>query len=245
MFEPIKNHEKFISGVEISLSKKLGRLFYAFYKNVMLAYRHDATLYSVDEAILQHRDAIDDALKSHYIYVSTNTIDAVAVSAEKYFGGVNLDEYYVEQRISEWIKNQGLMRSKTIAQTSRALVRDAMEPLILSGAGESEVSKAIRNVMSGNISNVRSRLIARTESHTASMNAIDTSMRHIGLGDLKKVWVPSKSERTRDWHEKMIHHPPVAIGEMFDVGGDQMEYPGDSRGSARNVCNCRCVVKYV
>ncbi len=34
------------------------------------------------------------------------------------------------------------------------------------------------------------------------------------------------------------------MDEAFDVGGEQLMYPGDPAGSAGNICNCRCTVIY-
>ena len=33
-----------------------------------------------------------------------------------------------------------------------------------------------------------------------------------------------------------------AIGDTFDVDGEQLAYPGDPSGSAGNVINCRCTI---
>ena len=36
----------------------------------------------------------------------------------------------------------------------------------------------------------------------------------------------------------------VGMDEAFDVGGEQLMYPGDPAGSAGNTINCRCTVIY-
>ena len=35
------------------------------------------------------------------------------------------------------------------------------------------------------------------------------------------------------------------MNQDFNINGSLMQYPGDSRGGAKNVVNCRCVVLYV
>ena len=36
----------------------------------------------------------------------------------------------------------------------------------------------------------------------------------------------------------------VGLEEMFDIGGERMDHPGDPVGSAENVINCRCAIAF-
>jgi hypothetical protein len=42
----------------------------------------------------------------------------------------------------------------------------------------------------------------------------------------------------------MASKPAIPIDDFFDVGGEKLKYPGDPRGSAGNVIQCRCAVVY-
>ena len=60
----------------------------------------------------------------------------------------------------------------------------------------------------------------------------------------EKVWVSTPGGRTRDAHRKVNGQVADEKG-YFRVGGKKMEYPGDKRGGAANVYNCRCSIKKV
>ncbi len=49
--------------------------------------------------------------------------------------------------------------------------------------------------------------------------------------------------KTREDHAE-ADGQEVGMDEPFDVGGEQLMYPGDPAGSAGNVINCRCTVIY-
>ena len=60
---------------------------------------------------------------------------------------------------------------------------------------------------------------------------------------MKKKWVSVSDDRTRSAHAE-IQGQTRNMDEDFDVGGTKMKHPGDPRGGAANVINCRCVVVY-
>ena len=88
----------------------------------------------------------------------------------------------------------------------------------------------------------RAFLITRTEGHRVQNQAtVDVQKRAKALGaDIVKQWDATLDANTRPWHadaDGQIRE----IDEEFDVGGEKMKAPGIG-GSARNVCNCRCVL---
>ena len=97
------------------------------------------------------------------------------------------------------------------------------------------------------ISRGRAALIARTETHNAagySNNAYHvTAANSLGTKMLKQ-WVATNDGRTRDTHA-FANGQTVDISEDFIIGGAPMSYAGDSKGGARNVINCRCIIIYV
>ncbi len=97
--------------------------------------------------------------------------------------------------------------------------------------------------MTGAFSRGRSATIARTETHNAASYA--THEQHKGLGlEFRKQWVSTNDDRTRSEHGA-ANGQVVGMDEPFTIGGAKMEYPGDPKGGAKNVINCRCVVMYL
>ena len=56
---------------------------------------------------------------------------------------------------------------------------------------------------------------------------------------LTDVWVSNLDERTREAHA-IANGQEKSANEMFFIGGEFLEYPGDPNGSAGNIINCRC-----
>lgn len=88
---------------------------------------------------------------------------------------------------------------------------------------------------------IRTETIARTEIVGASNQGALLGYKQSGVVP-KKRWVVALDERTREWHAAMVTADPVPIDEPFIVGGEEMNAPGDTNASARNVVNCRCTV---
>ena len=96
------------------------------------------------------------------------------------------------------------------------------------------------------ISRGRAALIARTETHNAASFANHayhlTAEKNLGTKMLKQ-WVSTNDARTRSAHS-IANGQSVDMNEDFIVGGVAMGYAGDSKGGARNVINCRCIIIY-
>ena len=60
---------------------------------------------------------------------------------------------------------------------------------------------------------------------------------------IKKIWVATGDDRTRDWHLSMDGQE-VDLDEDFEDGlGNSLAYPGDPNGEPETVYNCRCAMK--
>lgn len=57
-----------------------------------------------------------------------------------------------------------------------------------------------------------------------------------------KVWRAHTDERTRAAHAE-ADGQEQPLTQAFTVGAEQLMYPGDPKGSAGNVINCRCSIK--
>lgn len=61
---------------------------------------------------------------------------------------------------------------------------------------------------------------------------------------VRKRWIATKDNRTRHEHGA-ADGQIVDYDQPFDVGGEELMYPGDSSGSAWNIYNCRCSMRTV
>jgi HK97 family phage portal protein len=62
---------------------------------------------------------------------------------------------------------------------------------------------------------------------------------YVENGVEKHEWLATNDDRTRDDHAE-ADGQVKPINEPFDVGGEQLMYPGDPAGSAENTIQCRC-----
>lgn len=136
-----------------------------------------------------------------------------------------------------------------ITDTTRDIIRKILGEAAQSGASFDEIVKEVR--ASTELGKVRARLIARTEVIAASNLGSITNARSTGL-ELNKVWISTFDKRTRRVPVDQFDHLhmngiTIPIAQLFQVTGEQLDYPGDKDhgASAGNVCNCRCTVAYV
>lgn len=84
---------------------------------------------------------------------------------------------------------------------------------------------------------------ART-STTEAENAgrMDSYYRASDMGiKIKKTWVASLDDRTRDWHRE-LDGQTVPIDQPFENEFGQIDHPGDPSADPANVWNCRCTI---
>lgn len=130
------------------------------------------------------------------------------------------------------------------------VVRSAVQEGIDVGDGIPEIRDRISGVLSAGIGGdenawlKRSQTIARTEvtgayngGHLAAIQARDEL-----LGTrTEKVWLATIDSRTRDDHFQ-ADGQRVPLDQPFDVGGEELEFPGDPDGPPEQTVNCRCTM---
>jgi hypothetical protein len=95
--------------------------------------------------------------------------------------------------------------------------------------------------------------IARTETTAAANLGAFQSANQAGVV-LEKFWISAQDKRTRDgnpedWNHLRMNGKKVGKDEAFEMRSNKgiinlMQYPGDPKGSAGNVINCRCTVAF-
>lgn len=147
----------------------------------------------------------------------------------------------VDAAISGWIRAFGGMKITEITGTTmndiNRIVADAREE----GLSERETAKLI-NAIAPSKGASRSQTIARTEAHGASQG-ISLDVANQTDIPMVKVWLSDRGDTAREEHLD-VDGQKRPLNVPFDVGGEQLEYPGDPTGSAENIINCKCVIGY-
>jgi uncharacterized protein with gpF-like domain len=130
-----------------------------------------------------------------------------------------------------------------ITDTTKRVIQEVLSKAVELGWSFNEI---VRRLQSPDLTRIRARLIARTETVSAAnsaaiINAKETAAK-TGL-KLNKIWIAARDNRTRHDHRE-VNQTVVAVDDYFVVGGYYMSQPGDrTQGApAAEICNCRCVV---
>lgn len=140
-----------------------------------------------------------------------------------------------------FVRTKAGKRITQINKTTLERVRDTLTQAHNEGLGIDEIARSMSQ--STAFSTARSRTIARTEIVSASNEGNLMGARETGL-ELKKMWIATPDERTRQAHWD-ADGGETELNGKFIVDGEQMDYPGDVNGSAGNVINCRCAVSFI
>jgi hypothetical protein len=148
-----------------------------------------------------------------------------------------------------WIRSVAAEKVTQITNTTKEqaqrIIQGATADAIADGLDERATASLIQARIAtdgGTLSRLRSRMIARTESHAASNASTQMAAKASGL-PMVKEWIASGGERTRETHG-FANGQKVGLDERFSVGMDYLMQPGDPSGSAEEVINCRCAVGY-
>lgn len=139
--------------------------------------------------------------------------------------------------------------AESISTTTRDLITVVLEIANEEGRSLDWIVEQLESEHQQDLTLNRSRLIARTETVTASNQAAYFAAAKTGLL-MKKEWLNADDSRVRAAHA-IAGGNTVDMEGYFHVGGETMLVPGariqqDGRPtSPGNVCNCRCVALYI
>lgn len=136
-------------------------------------------------------------------------------------------------------------RIKEVEQTTRKRIAYLIEKGIEDGLGARDIARTIRKDTGFNRN--RSLNIARTETITSANQGKYLAASSSPYVKQKK-WLPTLDARTRETHRAMTDVPYVDLTQDFFLQNMQTgsleaaQYPCDTRLSAGNTCNCRCII---
>ena len=117
-----------------------------------------------------------------------------------------------------------------------------VESVISSAIGEGIPAEAlideIAKATDGEWSGFRAERLARTEMNTYSNRVSLAAMRNDPVVGTK-TWLSMGDDKVRDAHDE-VDGTEILVDEKFNVGGDEMDCPGDPSASPENIINCRC-----
>lgn len=196
-------------------------------------------------------DLKDEPIKQAFVKLYSEVGDTFARIT---YSGLKGHKYIETKQVPQWIAR---MAKYALIDASARIIgitkftQDTVNRLIVLGLQEQMSIGQIQDMIIGTPGlpplngtlEQRARRIARTEIISASNAGSLEGALSTGL-EFKKQWLSTPDDRTRDDH---IEAGGQTVGkrEPFRVGGEELDYPGDPRGSAGNVINCRCTQIYL
>lgn len=108
------------------------------------------------------------------------------------------------------------------------------------GLGIPEIVEQLDLYYDGRKADWQRERIARTTLGGAQNAATLEAYRQSGVAEGSQ-WVSALKSTTRPAH-RAAHGQFRRLGELFDIGGEKLAYPGDPDASAGNIVNCMCAM---
>lgn len=127
------------------------------------------------------------------------------------------------KQLIQSVMTQGILQGESIPNLATRLAKEV---------GDSDRKAAIRN--------------ARTMA-TGAQNAgrVDSYKRAEDMGiEMEQMWRATLDMRTRHEH-RMLDGMRVKVGELFEVDGYSIRFPGDPNADPEMIYNCRCTLEGV
>jgi uncharacterized protein with gpF-like domain len=175
-------------------------------------------------------------------------VDIFETTGEHRAGALNMDVQFKVQReeVQKWLGERLDKFSDSVEGTTFDEIDAILREGFKEGIPVNEMAKQLSEKFAS-FEQYRAPLIARTETAAASNFADLEYVKQVGLEDsVKKIWLTAQDEKVRDSHVQAgkDYVDGIAIDENFNVGGDEMDAPGNGSDAGENI-NCRCALGYV
>lgn len=145
-------------------------------------------------------------------------------------------EAQISLRIQIFAKKWAANKVQKVSDTTKKRINRAITRGSAENKSPGQIADDIYNTTGNDIGEFRAEVIARTETHSASQAGSLETASALGI-PLKKIWVAVSDDRTRQDHAD-ANGQTVEMDEAFEVGDDELDFPGDPSGSPEEIINC-------
>ena len=198
----------------------------------------------VEHAVNLQTARLRGILRTHYRRVAT-TAGRQAIQA---FDPAKSMEDSFWNDVNKYIALNTGRKIKSMQDTTVNIISKTIKFGVHQGETNTEIAKRLRK-KGKTLSKFQALRIARTETLGMYNSATEASVNETGL-KFDRVWSTTVDSRTRrrkkgkGFDHLMVNGQKRKQGEPFDVSGEKLDFPGDPKGSAGNIINCRCVLIY-
>lgn len=155
--------------------------------------------------------------------------------------GVGVSFSVENPRAVKWIKDKVFKFAYEVNQTTEKELRAALRSALDAGSSIQEIKKEVQRIF-GYAEGFRNERIARTETISATNYGALEAIKQSGIVGVKKEWIATLDERTRDTHAAMDGEA-VGLDEEFSNG---LQFPGDpNTDDLAEIINCRCTIAHI
>lgn len=140
-------------------------------------------------------------------------------------------------KVMAYLKDKPFHFASQVNSTTQKRLREELMEAYDKGEGIPGIANRVEGLFEGARAN-RSEMIARTEMNSSVNFGQLEGYNQSGVVELKE-WLSAFDERTRTPHLNASGQQRPT-DKPFNVWGEELQYPGDSAGSAKNVIMCRC-----
>lgn len=252
---------------ERDLDRRMTHRFTLLLRDFRREYARSGLLIQFDP----HQTAIGKTLAGHYRRVQADfSEDAVKLIDDDILDSSRL---ITQTALGVWISDRVVFQSLRIVNTVKTRIERGIRTAIAALAEErpglppetGAVARTARNILAPTFRR-HAQTIGRTETQAAAeatksitAEALGGLLPRVLAGDargapptapddaiaLDKVWVTEGDELVRQRHA-VINGQSRGVDDPFDVGREQLMFPGDTsfNASLGNIINCRCAALY-
>lgn len=153
--------------------------------------------------------------------------------------GVGVDFNLESQAAIKFLDRRAFQFADLVTNTTKERLRGLLQDQLQQGVSQADLVDAIKAEFRF-AERYRATRIARTETQMAANAGIQDGLEQAGFQG--KKWLSSRDEEVRESH-KQADGDVVAVDDPFDLDGVMLDFPGDPKGPAGEIINCRCTMR--
>lgn len=168
------------------------------------------------------------------LYNLLTEVDVQKLSSKKKF-----KENFSKKTI-QWFLDYSDFNTRKINQTTKKRIKFYIDKRREEGASLRRIAKELRK----KDRRARVQSIARTVTHTLMIYSIDSIMQVNGYKSSEWICSENYEKKKRKFNHKKANGERVKKGMKFIRTGEELDFPGDPKGSIANIAHCNCVLCY-
>ena len=192
-----------------------------------------STIADIETWLFQYETSVDGTVKAMrpHLMHAANEAGLFAIGEL----GLDIDFNLADPRVQRAIEEKVFKFAREVNETTLDKLRTSLGEGIQAGETHPELIKRVNAAFDGRKGNAAD--VAQTEVGSICNSSSMEGWRQSGVVEGKGWHAGGPNPRA---HHAKANGQVVGLDEKFVVMGEEMSYPGDPAGSAKNVCGCHC-----